>query len=398
MDSMTAVTHFIDDLSSAAEELAGQVSHGIALRAHTAGLVFCDSDIDRDALDRALRAHFGFDLVYCTTIGILGAEGIDEFCIRLTVLTDDVCCMKAAMTGKLTEENIQEEVRSAYRRGADALGGQPKLILAFPPSHGSVMLDAYPEALATCAPGIPVFGGVPLRQSYNMEDAPQGPGRHFCESLSILLIGGNLRPVFAMRGVTPNLAEQKRIVTSAKDNVIYRVGDKTCIEYLRALGLAVEDAAREALLFEANPFIIEVPGGDNDGVPLVRSMQSLDLEAGTATTICKVPQGSIIAVGTLDKKDIRSSTEACIRELLQSIEREQTPDYRYRTILCATCMGRYMIMQPDQNLEGKILAKHVPDGFTLSGFYAYGELCPTSVGPDGARNRAHNETVTLCAF
>jgi hypothetical protein len=45
-----------------------------------------------------------------------------------------------------------------------------------------------------------------------------------------------------------------------------------------------------------------------------------------------------------------------------------------------------------------MLRENVPEGLTLSGFYAYGEICPTIVENGRALNRVHNESIVICAL
>jgi hypothetical protein len=57
-----------------------------------------------------------------------------------------------------------------------------------------------------------------------------------------------------------------------------------------------------------------------------------------------------------------------------------------------------MVMGDDKDIEGDILKDNIPAGVSLSGFYAYGEICPTVVENGKALNRVHNESIVMCAL
>jgi len=400
MKSIVVTTSMLDDMQLAARELAEQVENGIELMANSAGLLFCDSEIDHAALLAALGDRLSFPLIGCTTIGTLDTQsGFSEYAISLTVLTADDCRFCPAVSGPVRRDNLEQETAAVYARAAQELGCEPRMIFAFPCYQLDIMLDAYSKALTKVSGGLPVFGGLPSANAPGV-NAILADGQVHSDRLGLLLIGGAAKPLFSTKIVLSNVAEQKRTVTQAKDNVIYRVGDVTFVEYLKSIGLMVEAVLSEdnTLVFVSNPLLVEGTGADDDGVPMVRTLHALDMECGSGTAIGKVPQGSILSVGQLRREDIQLSARACIEDLLHQIRESKADGYKYSTILCATCIGRFMIMVPDSGLEGEILTGAIGRDYTLSGFYGYGELCPTSMRNGAASNKAHNESITMCAL
>jgi hypothetical protein len=179
------------------------------------------------------------------------------------------------------------------------------------------------------------------------------------------------------------------------------VGDVSFVEYLRQFGLPVEKMATEpgSTSFVTNPLLLEMPeSSQDDGVPYVRTLHTLDLQSGTGTAIGKIPEGAVISVAAMKRRDVEVSTHEALLHLLGQIEAGQREGYAYSTIFCVSCIGRYMVMGSEREGEGRAISEGLPKNLNLSGFYGYGELCPTSVREKRALNRAHNESIVLCAL
>jgi hypothetical protein len=55
-------------------------------------------------------------------------------------------------------------------------------------------------------------------------------------------------------------------------------------------------------------------------------------------------------------------------------------------------------MAPKNTLEADVLRRKLPRGLSMSGYYSFGEVCPTSVRQGKAMNAAHNESLVLLAL
>ena len=184
--------------------------------------------------------------------------------------------------------------------------------------------------------------------------------------------------------------------------MVYKVGDDSFVEFLRRFGLDVEKLANpdeKTISFTTYPLLIENTEGENpDGIPVVRTLHGVDLEEGTGTAIGEVPEGGIISVGILQPKDIEKSSQDSIRDLTEKMAAGEAEGYKYSTVFAVSCVGRYYVMANKNTLETDILRHELPQGLSMSGYYSFGEICPTSVRSGKAANAAHNESLVLLAL
>jgi hypothetical protein len=174
----------------------------------------------------------------------------------------------------------------------------------------------------------------------------------------------------------------------------------TFLEYLKAVGLSVDELIAQGDLasYVSTPLKVHLYKNDyNDGIPVVRTIQKLNSSDGSGRLFGAISEKSTLSIATMKRQDIQDSCKMAINEILEKIG-ENEGDYVYTTLFCISCAGRYMVMADDKEIEGDILVEKLPGGLTLSGFYAYGEICPTAVRDGKAVNRVHNESIVICAL
>ena len=416
MRSVVAFTYEIDDIAKASEELAKKILTAPSLPSHRIGVLFCDSEAEHRPLVALLRLKLSMEIVGCTTVALLGgAQGYHEMAIGLMVLASEDANFAAVLSEPLSADDAKEQIERAYKKGKALLGETPKLIFALPAQDFSILLDDYVETLDAVSGGVPVVGGL------TGWAPPYGASRVFAEGnaysdrMVLVLISG-IRPVFAVRNVYNTVMDQKRRVTSSEGGTIYTVGDvsgnSTFVDFLRSLGLPVEKMSADlnVVPFVAHPILLDMDQRDDyDGVPVLRTIHSINMETGCGVSIGRVPQGAALSLGSMKQRDVELSSRDAIRDLVQKMQENTQGGYAYSAILCVSCLGRHILMANNRGLEGRILAENVPSEINLLGFYGYGEFCPTSVrslpkvnslSKDGYRtvNRAHNESIVLCAF
>jgi hypothetical protein len=306
----------------------------------------------------------------------------------------------------LTADNLRQELETAYAKVAAATQeqgqgrGRGKLLFLVPPFTDITPLDSYVDILSELSGDVPIFGGLP---SSNMADGDilmYAEGRPYADRAAIVLVGGNIRPLFSVQNVLSTLSEQKAIVTKAKDNVIYTVDDKPFADYLRSVGLSVDEliAQGDLAVYVSTPLKIYMNKNDNnDLVPVVRTLKKLNPSDGSGILFGAISEKSVISIATMKRQDIQDSCKMAIEEIASKVKASE--EGGYTTLLCVSCGGRYMVMADDKDVEGNIILEKLPPNLTLSGFYAYGEICPTLVSQDGkAVNRVHNESIVMCAL
>ena len=80
------------------------------------------------------------------------------------------------------------------------------------------------------------------------------------------------------------------------------------------------------------------------------------------------------------------------------MKQNESEGYKYSMIFAVSCVGRYYVMASKNTLEVEALRGEFPKELSMSGFYSFGELCPTSIREWHAINAAHNESLVLLAI
>ena len=395
MKSATATTYELDNASGAARQLADSINEKLALGKNAIGLLQCDADMDGATVTGELKELLGIEIAGMTTLAILDEEGYHEAAAVLTVLTSDDCEFIVKVSESLaTPDYAQRIIKVAREIIEDAPeDGATGILFSFCPNGMPYSGDKYPDILSGEIGGCPIMGGV-ASDDYDFERARVFlSGNEYKDSLVLVGVCGNIKPVFSIRHVTSRFAEHIRRVTEATDNIVYKVGDETLIQYLESFGL-LTDVPDPALAFTSYPMMLT--GDDDDEVALMRHIKSLDPTDGSGSFFGDVPVGKMANIGLINKGDIVAACRDSMNALLENANGQA--GYEYSTIICISCCGRAMILGADSDAEGRVLSEMLPDNITLSGAYCLGEICPTSYKEKKAINRFHNCSITFCMF
>ncbi|MDL2232285.1 FIST C-terminal domain-containing protein [Ruminococcaceae bacterium OttesenSCG-928-L11] len=398
MESAIAFTYELDDAALGAEELSRQILSKLTLRANSIGILFCDSDADYIGLLEALAETLPVEIIGCTSVGMLGHEtkGFDEICVSLTVLTADDCLFSTALSEPMTEDNAAQAIRQAYLRAASAIEGQPKLIYTLTRGAHDIMTDVYPDTLSQVSGGAPVFGGVP---SGNEGDVPVVfyQGAAYEDRTLLLLVGGDIEPIFECRSIHPDTVVQKRPITRCTDNIIYEIGGEPVFDYLKSLQMNLNFQNRDDMVLSFLSKSLYVEDVESD-ISFVRTIRDVDLEKGYVVVNNKIKQGDLVSLGILSRKDIHESVEECIDTLLKKVRKAEEGGRKFGVILCTSCIARYLILSPDRHLEGKALIEGIGEQIPFTGFYSWGEICPLFGRDNACINKSHDKTMSMCAL
>jgi hypothetical protein len=401
MRSVVVVTDEMDDSEKAVEDLWEQVNAKGPLCKNSCGFVYCDAEVDHETFAAMLQKKFSFEIAGCTSIANFDTEhGSQIMSAVLVVLTADDAEFSVAMTDVLTKENLGHELEAAYKKTSAALDERGKLLFLVPPFNDAAPLDDYVDILSRVSGDIPIFGGLPSSNIADGDILIYAKGRSHTDRAAVVLVGGNIRPLFSVQNVLSTFSEQKRTVTKASDSTIYSVEDMTFVNYLKSVGMAVDDLIAEGDLavYVSTPLKVYLNKDDyNDGIPVVRTIKTLNPEDGSGVLFGSISEKSTISIATMKRQDIQDSCRMGIQDILEKIHASQG-DYTYTTLICVSCGGRYMVMADDKEVEGAIILENLPENVTLSGFYAYGEICPTAIRDGKAVNRVHNESIVMCAL
>ena len=191
----------MDNAEKAVQELLKQVYAKGPLDKNGCAFVYCDVEMPHEPFIAALQEKLPFGLVGCTSIATFDTEnGAQILSAVLVILTADDAEFSVAFTDSLTSENLHCELEAAYKKTASAVDGG-KLIFLVPPFLDIAPLDEYVDSLSAISGDIPIFGGLPSSNITDGDILMYADGRVHADRAAIVLVGGNVRPLFSVQNV-----------------------------------------------------------------------------------------------------------------------------------------------------------------------------------------------------
>ena len=400
MKSATAITYELDDIAAAAEELITQIKRKLSFCKNTAAILYGQPDMEIGKLTSVISSELGCYVIGGTTAAgaLLTNEGYHELSVVLHVFSDDSCLFAAAISDPLVtdpEKEIARTYKKAYRilKEQDA-AAEPNMVICAATIVQSIASDSILENISEMCGRLPVFGFNAADDFEFNKQQVYLNGISGGDRLAILLISGNIKPVFQTANLAGKHALEKRLVTKARDNVICEIEGKPAFEYIKEFPFIGDHTTA---LFNYQFFVEMQNDAYNDGIPVSRALNTYNKETGEVTCFANVPENSYIGLLYCDGNDVATTCETGTRELVEKIKTNES-GYEYSTVLIATCSLRNMFLADMRETEGKLISELLPSGLAVSGLYAFGEIAPTSVCGSKAVNRFHNATFTLCAF
>ena len=400
MKSATAISYELDNIAEAAKELAAQIKEKLSFCKNTVAILHGQPDMEIGELSAALNCELGCHIIGGTTAAgaLITNEGYKELAVMLHVLTDDECMFATAISGSM-ENDPEGEIEETYRRAYKCLkeqdsAAEPKMLICVTSIVQSIASDNILVKLSDLCGNVPVFG---YNAADDFEFSKQQvylDGECGGDRMALLLLSGNIKPVFQTANLAGKKALDKRLVTKSRDNVICEIEGKPAYEYIKEFPF-IDD--QTTMLFNYQFFVEMQNDAFNDGVPVSRALNTFDKETGEVTCFANVPENSHIGLLYCDGNDVATTCETGIKELCEKMKLA-SDGYEYSTVLIATCSLRSMFLADMKAREGDLVKELIPSNLTVSGMYAFGEIAPTSVIGDKAVNRFHNATFTLCAF
>lgn len=398
MRSAIAVTYEMDDMVLAAEELVYEIRQKLSFKKNTFAFLLCDSAIDCSALSAELRDRLGCDVIGSTTLASFNNKiGYNDIGITLTVMSADDASFSASVSGLVTPVNFKDEIEHAYNSACKKLDCRPELIFIFPPTNSAISQDEYAELLSRLSGGVPVFGGYPSSSGEGKVDCFLFEDKSYDDRLGIMLIGGNIRPVFSVKSLDGDFEGKMFSVTKSEGNVIYTVDGEGFLDFLKACGMPVKNVRfNDDMYFAtANPIVLKV--FKDDGVALTRVLFEVNQD-GLCSTYIKIPEDSRISAALLRRKDVELSSGSAIEEIISRIEENSRDGYEYSTVFCVSCITRNSVLANMYDMESRLLLEGIPESLNLAGFYARGEFAPVTGSNGESDNYAHNFSIAICAF
>ncbi|MCL1805010.1 MAG: FIST C-terminal domain-containing protein [Clostridiales bacterium] len=400
MKSATAISYELDDITIATKELTAQIREKLNIGKNTVAILHGQPDMEIGELSAAVSRELGCHVMGGTAAAgaVLTNDGYHELAVALHVLSDDDCLFAASISGSMEDDPtkaITETYQEAYRnlKGQDA-GAEPKMVVCVASIVGSIASDNILAKVSELCGNLPVFGYIAGDDFEFSKQQVYLDGESGGDRMALMLISGNVRPIFKTANLAGEQALEKRLVTKAHDNIICEIEGAPAYEYIKVFPFINDETT---VLFNYQ-FFVEVPHDEfNDGIPVSRALSSFDKETGEVTCFANVPENSYIGLLYCTGNDVAATSETGIKEFLEQMG-EAGGDYEYSTVFITTCSLRNMFLADMKATEGNLIRELFPAGLSLSGLYAFGEIAPTSIIDDKAVNRFHNATFTICAF
>ncbi|OCX52557.1 histidine kinase [Mucilaginibacter sp. PPCGB 2223] len=176
----------------------------------------------------------------------------------------------------------------------------------------------------------------------------------------------------------------ERLVTKSEANVLYEMDDKNALDlYKRYLGPDADGLPGTALLY---PLAVTLSGNTE---PIVRTILSVDHEAGSMTFAGDIPKGAKVRFMRANFDKLTAAASLAATETQPASE--SAPDFA----LLISCVGRKMILGSRTEDEVDAVDEIFGRKTLLSGFYSYGEISPLIRGKGC---QLHNQTMTITTF
>jgi len=405
MRSATAVSHELDNIEAAASELAGQIREKLAFGRNSVAILHGQPDTETGRLSAALKRELGCHVIGGTAAGaaVLTSGGHHELAVALHVLTGDDCLFSPAISGSLAD-SPREEIRGAWEKAYRGMkeqdsGAEPKMVLCIAPTVQGISPDQILAELSEASGSLPIFGYIAA------DDFEFGKQKVFCDGesagdrMAILILSGNINPVFQVAALAGKNTREKIQVTCSRGNIIREIDGRPAYEYIKKIP-SFDDKTK--VLWNYQFFVEMESPADNDSVPVPRVLDTYDKDSGEVSCFAEVPQGSTINLMYCEGDDVAASSEAALKEFAEKIKAadgaEGKDGSRYSTLLVASCSLRNMFLAGNKEIEGNLIKKLIPANLAVSGLYGFGEMAPARFRGGRAVNRIHNATIAMCAI
>jgi hypothetical protein len=181
----------------------------------------------------------------------------------------------------------------------------------------------------------------------------------------------------------------KRLITKSEGNVLYELDGKPALQlYKEYLGDQAAGLPGTGLLF---PLSLSVKNLDGSEVEIVRTLLAVNEEKQSMTFAGDTPQGVYARLMKADfDKLVDGASGAAGMSLIEL--KENPPELA----ILISCVGRKLVLKERVEEEIEAVRGKVGDQAVITGFYSYGEICPTA--PTEKQCQLHNQTMTITTF
>lgn len=181
----------------------------------------------------------------------------------------------------------------------------------------------------------------------------------------------------------------KRLITKSEGNVLYELDGKPALElYKQYLGEQAKGLPATGLLFPLSLSLKTPEGGE---VEVVRTILSIDEAKQSMTFAGDMPAGVYAKLMKADFDKLVDGASGAAGMSLISLAKQQP-----ELAILISCVGRKLVLKEQTEEEIEAVRSKVGPKAAMTGFYSYGEICPTA--PTEKQCQLHNQTMTITVF
>lgn len=180
----------------------------------------------------------------------------------------------------------------------------------------------------------------------------------------------------------------ERLITKSKDNVLYELDNTPALKlYKEYLGEKATGLPGTGLLFPLN---LRLPADKGD-VDIVRTLLAVNEDEQSMTFAGNMPEG---VYARLMKANFEKLIDGASGAAGMSKEGLGTESVQLAILI--SCVGRKLVLKERVEEEVEAVRSKIGKDAAITGFYSYGEICPTA--PTEKQCQLHNQTMTITTF
>ncbi len=180
---------------------------------------------------------------------------------------------------------------------------------------------------------------------------------------------------------------KEHVITKSKDNVLYEIDGKPALAlYKEQLGEEAKGLPSTALLFP-----LKLQSEEGASTEVVRTILGVDEATQSMTFAGDMPQG---AKAQFMKANFDRLIDGAAGAGHLSLERLGRLEPQLAILI--SCVGRKLVLKERIDEEVKAVRSTIGSASAITGFYSYGELCPTAAKEKQCL--LHNQTMTITTF
>lgn len=180
-----------------------------------------------------------------------------------------------------------------------------------------------------------------------------------------------------------------RTITKSKGNVLYELDGKLALSlYKEYLGNLAKGLPGTGLLYPLN---LTLKSDKGKTVEVVRTLLAVSEEEQSMTFAGDMPEGVVVRLMKANFDRLIDGASGAASMSIESLGAKKA-----ELAILISCIGRKLVLKERTEEEIEAVRAKIGDQAAITGFYSYGEICPTS--STERQCQLHNQTMTITTF